>query len=142
MLEVARDAASGGLRLLAVTVLTSLDSDDLKRSWGRPVGSVPHEASRLASLAKAAGVDGVVAAASDAERIRRDAGDDFLLVVPGIRPAGVNRDDQRRTATPADAVRAGADYLVVGRAVSRAADPAAALASVLSEIAGAGAQPA
>ena len=142
MLEAARDAASGGLRLVAVTVLTSLDSADLETSWGRPVGSVPDEASRLASLAKAVGIDGAVAAASDAAGIRREVGDDFLLVVPGIRPAGSDRNDQRRTATPADATSAGADYLVVGRAVSRAADPAAALAGVLAEIGRAEARPA
>jgi orotidine-5'-phosphate decarboxylase len=135
MLEAARHAASGALRLVAVTVLTSLEASDLGRTWGRQVASVPDEASRLASLAKAEGIDGVVAAASDATRIRREVGEDFLLVVPGIRPAGSDRDDQRRAATPADAASAGADYLVVGRALSRAADPAAALANVLSEIA-------
>ncbi len=142
MLEAAHDAASGGLHLVAVTVLTSLDSADLERSWGRPVGSVPDEASRLASLAKGAGVDGIVVAASDAARIRPEVGEGFLIVVPGIRPAGSERDDHRRTATPAEATSAGADYLVVGRAVSRATDPAAALASVLSEIARADARPA
>jgi orotidine-5'-phosphate decarboxylase len=141
MLEAARDAATGPLRLVAVTVLTSLDSSDLARSWGRAVGAVVDEASRIALVAEAAGVDGVVVAASDAARIRRDVGDDFLLVVPGIRPEGVSHDDQRRTATPAQAVSAGADYLVVGRAVTRAPDPEVALARVLSEIARAGARP-
>ena len=142
MLEAARDAASGGLHLVAVTVLTSLDAADLERSWGRPVGSVPDEASRLASLAQGAGLDGIVVAAADAARIRPEVGEGFLIVVPGIRPAGSDMDDQRRTATPAEATSAGADYLVVGRAVSRATDPAAALASVLSEIALADARPA
>jgi orotidine-5'-phosphate decarboxylase len=91
----------------------------------------------LALLAKTSGIDGVVASASEAERIRLEAADDFIVVVPGIRLAGSTRDDQRRVATPADAVRAGADYLVVGRAVTRAQDPAAALATVLAQMDGA-----
>ena len=134
MLEVAREAAGGGLRLLAVTVLTSLEAADLCGVWGREVSSVRDEVSRLTSIARGAGVDGVVAAASDAARIRAEAGGDFLIVVPGIRPRGSDRDDQRRVATPAEAVCAGADYLVVGRAVTRAPDPAAALAAVLTEV--------
>lgn len=134
MLEVAREAAGGGLRLLAVTVLTSLEAADLCGVWGREVSSVRDEVSRLTSIARGAGVDGVVAAASDAARIRAEAGGDFLIVVPGIRPRGSDRDDQRRVATPAEAVCAGAEYLVVGRAVTRAPDPAAALAAVLTEV--------
>jgi orotidine-5'-phosphate decarboxylase len=121
-------------------VLTSLDAGDLASVWGRNVGSVTDEVSRLAALAQAARLDGIVAAASDAGRIRREVGRDFLLVVPGIRPAGTGADDQRRVATPADAVRAGADYLVVGRVVTRAADPAAALRALLAEVAGAAAR--
>ena len=140
MLQAARDAAGRRVRVLGVTVLTSLDAGDLASVWGRNVGSVTDEASRLAALAQAARLDGIVAAASDAGRIRREVGRDFLLVVPGIRPAGTGADDQRRVATPADAVRAGADYLVVGRAVTRAADPAAALRALLAEVAGASAR--
>jgi orotidine-5'-phosphate decarboxylase len=137
MLEAAREAAAGELAVVAVTILTSLDSGELGATWGKEVGSIPDEASRLALLAKTSGIDGVVASASEAERIRLEAADDFIVVVPGIRLAGSTRDDQRRVATPADAVRAGADYLVVGRAVTRAQDPAAALATVLAQMDGA-----
>jgi orotidine-5'-phosphate decarboxylase len=134
MLETARAAVTGRLRLVAVTALTSLDAPELGRAWGRRIGSVHEEASRLAALAKAAGLHGVVASAADAARIRPEVGEDFLLVVPGIRLGGAARDDQRRVGTPAGAVKAGADYLVIGRAVTRADDPAAALAAVLEEI--------
>jgi len=137
MLEAARGAASGGLRLVGVTVLTSLAAADLEAVWGRAVGSVPAEAARLAALARRAGLDGVVASASDVAGIRADLGPSFLVVVPGIRPAGASLDDQRRVATPAEAVRAGADYLVLGRAVTRATDPRSALAAVLDEVDGA-----
>jgi len=140
MLEAARDASGEDLSLVAVTVLTSLDARELGQAWGKTVTSVPDEAIRLAELAQESGLDGIVVAASDAKRIRPIVGDDFLLVVPGIRPGGSSQDDQRRVATPSDAVRSGADYLVVGRAVTRAADPAAALAGVLAEVGGAGAR--
>jgi len=137
MLEAARAAAAPGLRLLAVTVLTSLEADGLGQVWGRPVDSMPREVCRLGAIAKAVGIHGLVAAASDAARIRAELGGDVLLVVPGIRPAGVDRGDQARVATPAEAVRAGADYLVLGRAVTRAGNPVAALAAVLDEVAAA-----
>jgi orotidine-5'-phosphate decarboxylase len=140
MLEAARDAAGGELDVVAVTVLTSLDASELGRAWGRTVTSVPDEARRIAELARETGLDGIVVAASDASRIRPVVGVEFLLVVPGIRTSGVSPDDQRRVATPADAVAAGADYLVLGRAVTRAADPAAAFERVLAEVAGAGAR--
>ena len=134
MLETARAAAAGQLRLVAVTILTSLDALELGRAWGRDVRSVHEEASRLARRAKAAGLDGVVASAADAAHIRPEVGEAFLLVVPGIRLSGAGPDDQRRVGTPTGAVKAGADYLVIGRAVTRAEDPAAALAAVLDEI--------
>ena len=134
MLETASAAARGELRLVAVTVLTSLEAPELGRAWGRKLGSVQDEVSRLAAMAKAAGLDGIVAGVSDAARIRAEVGDDFLLVMPGIRLGGEGGDDQRRVGTPAAAVRAGADYLVVGRPVTRADDPAAALATFLAEV--------
>jgi orotidine-5'-phosphate decarboxylase len=117
-----------------VTVLTSLGAAELMPVWGREVRSVPDEAARLAALVRRAGLDGVVASASDVERIRREVGHDLVVVVPGIRPGGSAADDQRRVATPAEAVRAGADYLVLGRAVTRAPDPASALAAILDEV--------
>jgi orotidine-5'-phosphate decarboxylase len=134
MLETARAAARDELRLVAVTVLTSLDALELGRSWGRQVGSVHEETRRLAALAKAAGLDGVVAGVSDAAGIRAEVGEDFMLVLPGIRLGGEGSDDQRRVGTPAAAVRAGADYLVIGRPVTHADDPSAALQTFLAEV--------
>lgn len=139
MLEAARDASEGEVRLVAATVLTSFDARELGGAWGKPVTSVSDEVSRLAAVATTSGLDGIVVAAPDAERIRSEVGAEFLLVVPGIRPSGASHDDQRRVGTPAAAVKAGADYLVLGRAVTRSADPAAALAGVLAELASAGA---
>ena len=137
MLEAARSAASDRLRLLAVTVLTSLTPDEMSMVGGREIGSVRDEVGRLAELARDAGMHGVVASALEASWIRGRVGERFLIVTPGIRPAGTDRGDQTRVATPADAVRAGADYLVVGRAVTKADDPVAALAAVLDEVQGA-----
>ena len=134
MIEAARAALSDDTRLLAVTVLTSLTSVDLGTAWGRSVESVPEEVLRLAEIARSAGADGVVSAASEASLVRARVGDDFLIVVPGIRPTGSGRQDQKRVATPAHAVRSGADYLVIGRHVTRADDPAAALRAVLAEV--------
>lgn len=134
MIEAASTALSGDTRLLAVTVLTSLTSDDLGSSWGRSIQSVPDEVVRLAELARAAGADGVVSAASEAPLVRARVGDEFLIVVPGIRPTGSDRQDQKRVATPAHAVRSGADYLVIGRHVTQANDPASALCAVLAEV--------
>ena len=133
----ARAAAGASIRLLAVTVLTSLDAHELGGVWGRPAPAVPEEVRRLTGMAAAAGVDGVVCSAEEAARVRTDRGEDFLVVTPGIRPAGTDADDQKRVATPAEAARAGADYLVLGRAVTRAPDPGTALAEVLAEVAGA-----
>lgn len=134
MLEAAAGARTGDLRLLAVTVLTSLSPDEMSTVWDREIRSVREEVGRLALLGRATGMDGVVASALEASWIRTHVGPDFLIVTPGIRPAGADRDDQNRVATPADAVRAGADYLVIGRPITRADNPAEALASVLREI--------
>ncbi len=138
MIEAARDGLGDDTRLLAVTVLTSLAGEGLGEVWGRPVSSVPEEVLRLALIARDAGADGVVSAASEAPRVRASVGNDFLLVIPGIRPAGTDRQDQKRVATPAHAVRSGADYLVVGRAITQADDPAAALQSMVAEVTAAG----
>lgn len=137
MIQAAREGLGDETRLLAVTVLTSMAPSDLGALWGRSVESLPEEVLRLAELARSAGADGVVAAASEVPRVRARLGDDFLLVVPGIRPAEADRQDQKRVATPAHAVRSGADYLVVGRPITQAADPAVALRAVLAEVAGA-----
>lgn len=121
--------------LLGVTVLTSLDGPALRRIGiqGPPAARVI----ALARLAKEAGLDGVVASAQEASAIRRACGPRFLIVVPGIRPAAASTDDQARVATPADAIRAGANYLVVGRPITSAPDPGAAAEAIAKEIAAA-----
>ncbi|MDG2282284.1 MAG: orotidine-5'-phosphate decarboxylase [Longimicrobiales bacterium] len=134
MLESAAAARSGDLRLLAVTVLTSLTPDEMSAVWGRDIRSVRDDVGRLALMGRDAGVDGIVASALEASWIRQQVGPDFLIVTPGIRPAGSDVGDQNRVTTPGDAVRNGADYLVIGRPITQADDPVAAFASVLQEI--------
>ena len=133
MLEAARDAA-GETRLLGVTVLTSLSAADLEVTWGRNNPSVVEEVGRLADLAAQYRIHGVVASPHEASSVRSRVGPEFLVVTPGIRPAGVSHDDQQRVATPSAAMAAGADYLVVGRSITRASDPEAALYSILTEV--------
>ena len=137
MLEAARAAlGEAGDRplLTAVTVLTSLDDAELEELGLGP--SVATLALRLADLAHAAGCDGVVCSAREAADLRARLGSGFLLVAPGIRPADSGADDQRRTMTPAEADRAGADYLVVGRPITAADDPARALRDLAAELGG------
>ena len=115
-------------RLIAVTVLTSLDSAAMQE-----VGqgdSVSTQAMRLAALTRDSGLDGVVCSAAEARSMRNAFGSAFTLVTPGIRPADATADDQARIATPQAALANGADYLVVGRPITRAADPVAALAQI------------
>jgi orotidine-5'-phosphate decarboxylase len=134
MLEAAREAARrGGLeRLIAVTLLTSIDARALA---DLPMAGHPEGISRrLAILAKDCGLDGVVCSATDLAAIRGACGPGFFTVVPGIRPAGAEFQDQKRIATPASAIAGGADLLVIGRPVTAAPDPDAALSSILREI--------
>jgi orotidine-5'-phosphate decarboxylase len=135
MLEAATLARGADLRLLAVTLLTSLSPDEISTTWGREIRSVREEVGRLALLAHEAEVDGVVASALEASWIRNQVEEDFLIVTPGIRPVGSARGDQNRVATPTAAVEAGADYMVVGRPVIQAEDSSAALDAILKEIA-------
>jgi orotidine-5'-phosphate decarboxylase len=121
-----------GCRLLAVTILTSHDEASLGE-LGLP-GTVPQSVERLARLAKEAGADGVVASPQEVGPVRAACGDGFLIVTPGIRPAGAARGDQARLATPREARRAGADYLVVGRPITQADDPRAAADAILAEM--------
>jgi len=119
--------------LVAVTVLTSLD----ERDWSE-IGMVEKPAATVARwtrLAAASGLDGVVCSAEELALLRTAAPESFLWVTPGIRPAGSGRDDQRRVVTPGTAARAGASYLVVGRPVTGAEDPMAAVAAIVQEIA-------
>jgi len=118
--------------LLAVTILTSSTEETLRRvGIDRPIQvMVP----KLARLAKDAGMDGVVASPKEVGLIRDACGDGFLIVTPGVRPAFASQDDQKRVTTPADALRSGADYLVIGRPISAAADPALAADMILQEM--------
>jgi orotidine-5'-phosphate decarboxylase len=129
MMEAARTARQGDeLHLLAVTVLTSLDADALR---GVGIGATPEEqALHLARLAMECGMDGAVCSPVEVARLRAAAGDGFLLVTPGIRAAQDTQDDQARVAGPAEALRRGADYLVVGRPITKATDPLAAARSI------------
>ncbi|TAN04619.1 MAG: orotidine-5'-phosphate decarboxylase [Rhodanobacteraceae bacterium] len=131
MLEAAA-AAKGSLQLLAVTVLTSNDADDLAALGvaGEPAEVVI----RRARLAKAAGIDGVVCSGADLPRLRAALGRDLLAVCPGIRPAGPSTDDQKRTVDVPTAFAQGADFIVVGRPIRNAPDPRAAAAAITGQI--------
>ena len=120
-------------RLIGVTILTSIDQSVLQDELGiglRMSAQVKH----LAGLAYRAGLDGVVASPEDAGNLRAHFGKDFLIVTPGIRPAGGGDDDQKRISTPGAAISAGADYLVVGRPIIKASDPRRAALSIVEEI--------
>jgi len=136
MMEAAVEAAGGHLTLLGVTVLTSMTASDVEDSWGRAVDSIEEEVVRLARLVQECGVGGVVASVREAAPIKEAVGADLVVVTPGIRLAGDDTHDQARVSTPAEAVAAGADYLVVGRSVTQAADPAEALRRVYEDAAG------
>jgi orotidine-5'-phosphate decarboxylase len=122
-------------KVLAVTILTSLESQDLEELG---ISRTPVEAViRLARLAQSAGLDGVVASPREIAALRQACGHDFLIVTPGIRPASAATDDQARIATPASAIAAGADFLVVGRPITGAPDPVAAADAIVAEMDGA-----
>jgi len=135
MMRAARQAAARKKNrpaVLGVTILTSHDAATL-RSVGIS-GSPASRALALARLAKDAGLDGVVASAHEARAIRRACGRNFLIVVPGVRPASASVNDQSRVATPAEAIRAGADYLVIGRPITASSNPRAAALAIANEI--------
>jgi orotidine-5'-phosphate decarboxylase len=120
--------------LIGVTVLTSMEQSDMA-----PLGldvSPAEQVIRLATLTKAAGLDGVVCSANEASQLKAQLGTDFKLVTPGIRPTGSAAGDQRRVMTPLAAMQAGADYLVIGRPITQADDPAAMLSGINAELAG------
>lgn len=138
MMRAAAEAAGAhGPRLLGVTLLTSFTPGDVEEVWGKQLLSVRDETLRLVALAGEAGLHGIVTSALEAEAVKRRQGADFLVVTPGIRPSGDLADDQARTATPAEAVRAGADYLVIGRPVTGAPAPADVVAGIRAEMDGA-----
>jgi len=135
MMEAAREAVAAfnpRPLLVAVTVLTSLDAPDLAQIG---VAADPEaQVARLARLALDCGMDGVVCSPLEARALRELCGPQFVLVTPGVRPADAAADDQARVATPAAAIAAGAHYLVIGRPITQAHDPVAALSSILGEI--------
>ncbi len=142
MLGAAAQAVSAGVpmgadrtRLIAVTILTSMDHKTMREAG---IGGTPMSgAVKLARLANKCGVDGVVASVQEAKAIRKACGREFLIVTPGVRPVEKTKDDQARTATPTQAIKAGADYMVVGRPIIAANDPRAAAQSIVDEIAAA-----
>lgn len=127
MMRAAADAAEGGMLVAGVTVLTSMTVPDIEEVWAREISALREEVVRLTRMAVESGLGGVVASPLEAIAVRRAAGDDFAVVTPGIRFAEGDTHDQERVATPGDAARAGADYLVIGRAITQAEDPVAAL---------------
>jgi orotidine-5'-phosphate decarboxylase len=137
MLRAATEAARGvnpNLLVLAVTVLTSMEDADLEKVGVR--AGVVDQVLRLAALSIANGCRGVVASALEASELRRELGDRFAIVTPGVRSAGTGHGDQARVVTPADAIAAGATHIVVGRPITAAADPGAEAREILSQING------
>ena len=138
MMRAAAQAAAvpGGPKLLAVTVLTSMDEAALTAVGfaGAPGSKIQAQAMRLARLAQSSGIDGLVCSAEEVAALREALGPNALLVVPGIRPVGAETGDQRRIATPAEAISRGASMLVVGRPITQASDPARAAEAILAEM--------
>lgn len=134
MMRAAREACHPDTKLLAVTVLTSMQDEDLQKI-GQSI-PVAHQVKRLATLAAEAGLNGVVCSAHEIDLLRHDYADDFVLMVPGIRPADAGHDDQKRVTTPKAALEKGATHLVIGRPITGAADPAAAAQAIVKDIAG------
>lgn len=135
MMRAAVEAASRRLAILAVTVLTSLSDEDLQEIGVS--SDALDQTLRIASLAQSCGCDGVVSSASEVEALRKMLAEGFSIVVPGVRPAGADRHDQERVATPAQAIFAGASHLVVGRPVTGAANPSDAVRAIVEEMSGA-----
>ena len=133
MMQAARAAAGKDTKLLGVTVLTSLDGDDLAAvGQEKDTGA---QVLRLAKLARQAGLDGVICAPTEIAALRAACGKDFVLMTPGIRPAWAASNDQKRVMTPREALAAGADYLVIGRPITGADDPVAAARRINEELA-------
>jgi len=134
--QVMKSAVEGkggsGLKILAVTLLTSLGAEDTA-DMGHKIK--PEElVLRRAKMAEECGCDGVITSGQEAARIKKETGGKLLIVTPGVRPAGVSTDGHKRFVTPSEAIRAGADYLVVGRPIKNAPDPRAAASSILEEM--------
>ena len=134
MMEAAVEAAGDSCGVMAVTVLTSLDDAGLRESWGRERVDVEDEVLRLAELARSTGAHGIVCSGQEAEAVHSRHGNALKLLIPGIRLPGNDPADQARIVTPEAAVRAGASYIVIGRAVTTAKDPRAAMAEVTKQM--------
>ena len=134
MIEAAVEGAGAKCGVLGVTILTSLDAAMLRSAWGRKSLEVYGEVLRLAGDCAAVGAHGVVCSGLEAHKIGAKYGEKLRLLVPGIRPAGGRADDQKRTVTAAEAARAGANYIVLGRMITEAKDPASELRSVMATI--------
>lgn len=131
-MEVAQATGKARPFIIGVTVLTSLDNDDLTMIGA--AHAVEDQVRTLADLAMKAGLDGVVCSPKEIRLLREHCGDDFKLVVPGIRPAGSQTSDQKRTMTPQEAIEQGADYIVIGRPITRSADPAHAARTIAASL--------
>lgn len=134
MLRAAREGAGSRMLLIGVTVLTSLDEGLWAEIHGGGALAIPEQVSRMAKIAEAAGLDGVVASPREIAGVRAACGDGFRIVTPGVRPAGSDHGDQRRAMTPGEAISAGADYLVIGRPITQADDPSDATRAILDEV--------
>jgi orotidine-5'-phosphate decarboxylase len=132
MLRAATEAAAGRMSLLAVTVLTSLNDEDMLEIGVS--GRVSDQVLRMASLAQRAGCQGIVTSPREALMVRKALGEGFAIVTPGIRPAGAETNDQQRIATPAQAISNGVSHIVVGRPITHAPDPAKAAEAIISEM--------
>jgi orotidine-5'-phosphate decarboxylase len=135
MMETARDRLESFQKrplLTAVTILTSLGAEDIAEVGFQ--GGAMENVQRLASLAQASGVDGVVCSPLEAAQVRAQAGNEFLIVTPGVRPGSAATDDQKRIMTPVEAVASGADYLVIGRPITAAGDPLQSLRDIRAEL--------
>ncbi|WP_044208762.1 orotidine-5'-phosphate decarboxylase [Coleofasciculus chthonoplastes] len=129
----AEAAACSPPKLIAISLLTSLNSRDLAFDLKVPI-ELPEYALQMALLAQETGLNGAVCSPQEVSQLRQVCGDDFLLVCPGVRPSWSEQDDQRRSMTPADALKAGADYLVIGRPITAAPDPVAAWERICEEL--------
>ena len=135
MMQAAREALEKfeqRPRLIAVTILTSMDEQDISEVGLQ--GTPEQNVASLARLAKESGLDGIVCSPKEVTQLRQELSEDFLLVTPGVRPQGASQDDQKRTMTPKQALQSGASYLVIGRPITKAADPLEALKVICTEI--------
>ena len=132
MLRAATEAAAGRINILGVTVLTSLNDEDMQEIGVS--GRISDQVLRMASLARSAGCQGIVTSPREALMVRKSMGEGFAIVTPGVRPAGAEMHDQQRTATPAQAISNGASHIVVGRPITHATDPTRAAEAIISEM--------